>query len=101
MKYATPLDYWILGVRSTQMLLEAQTVIGLRLVGMAAGWRISPSETARMIREKGPAFLEAAGAATSAAMKGKRPDQIAEAALKPIGIRTRSNVRRLSKARRR
>ena len=53
-----------------------------------------------MIQEKGPAFLQAAGAATSAAMKGKRPDQIAEAALKPIGIKTRANARRLSKARR-
>lgn len=96
----TPLDYWALGLRTAQVMAEAQLVVSFRLMGMAGQWPVSPSETTRMVQEKGPAFLKAAGAATAAAMRGKRPDQIAEAALIPIGVKTRSNARRLSKRRR-
>ncbi len=95
-RYATPLDYWMLGLRTTQMMAKAQVVIALRVLGMFGHWPVSPSETSRMVQEKGPAFIRAAGAATAAAMKGHRPDRIAGAALRPIGARTRSNARRLS-----
>lgn len=98
-RMATPLDYWLLGFRTVQMMAEAQMVISFRLLGMAGGWPVLPSESARMVQEKGPVFVQAAGAATAAAMKGKRPDQIAEAALRPIGVKTRANARRLSKGR--
>ena len=97
----TPLEYWALGLRTAQVIAEVQLVVAFRLMGMAGHWPVSPSETSRMVNEKAPAFLKAAGAATAAAMRGKRPDQIAEAALAPIGVRTRSNARRLSKRRRR
>lgn len=96
---ATPLDYWALGIRTAQMMAEAQVVIALRLLGLAGGWPVSPSEVSRMVQEKGPAFVKAAGEATAAAMKGRRPDQIAGAALRPIGAKTRANTRRLSKGR--
>lgn len=69
-RMATPLDYWLLGFRTAQMMAEAQMVIGFRLMGMAGGWPVLPSESARMVQEKGPAFVKAAGAATAAAMKG-------------------------------
>ena len=100
MRIPTPLDYWLLGLRSAQVMADAQMVIGFRLLGLAGHWPVSPSESMRMVQEKGPAFMKSVGAATAAAMKGKRPDQIAEAALRPIGVKTRANARRLAKRRR-
>ncbi|MEM7753308.1 MAG: antifreeze protein [Pseudomonadota bacterium] len=99
--HVLPIAYWALSVRTAQMLAEAQTVVAFRVMGMAGGWPVSPSENARMVLEKGPAFIQAYGDAATAAMKGKRLDEIAEAALKPIGRRTRSNAKRLSRQRRR
>ena len=96
-----PIAYWALGVRTAQMLAEAQSVIAFRLLGMVGGWPVSPSETTRMVTEKGPAFLRAYGDAATAALKGKRPDEIAVAALKPIGRKTRANAKRLSRRKRR
>ena len=98
--YQVPFAYWALGVRTAQMLAEANAVIAFRVMGMAGGWPVSPSESSRMVLEKGPAFMRAYGDATVAAMKGKRLDEIAEAALKPIGRKTRSNAKRLSRGRR-
>lgn len=97
--YQLPIAYWALGVRTFQVAAEAQTVIAFRLLGIGGFWPVSPSESQRMVTEKGPAFIRAGGNAMTAAMKGRRPDQIMEAALKPIGIKTRSNARRLSKRR--
>ena len=98
--HVLPFAYWALGVRTAQMLVEANTVIAFRLMGMAGGWPVSPSETSRMVTEKGPAFIRAYGEATRAMMKGKRLDQVAEAALIPISRKTRSNAKRLSRRRR-
>lgn len=97
----TPLGLWLAGIGTAQMLVEAQTTVALRLLGMAGLWPVSRSEGVRMLREKPGAFVEAAGAATLAAMTGKRPDQVMAAALKPIRKKTRANSRRLSKGRRR
>jgi hypothetical protein len=88
---------WALGLRTTWMLAEAQTVMTLRIWGMAGLWPVSPSEQTRMLTEKWPAFVQSAGAAGAAMMKGHGPDRIAEAALRPIGRKTRANSRRLSR----
>ncbi|AZQ68877.1 antifreeze protein [Silicimonas algicola] len=93
--------WWGLSIRTAQMMAEAQMVMAYRMMGMAGVWPVSPSENARMMSEKIPAFISASGAATSAAMSGKRPDQILEAALRPIGLKTRANSRRLGKETRR
>ncbi len=98
--HLVPIAYWALGVRTTQMMVEAQTVIAFRLLGMAGGWPVSASESTRMVLEKGPAFMRAYGDATVAAMRGKRPDEIAAAALQPISRKTRSNAKRLRRGRR-
>lgn len=95
-----PIAYWALSVRTAQMLADAQTVVAFRMLGMAGGWPVSPAENTRMVLEKGPTFIRAYGDAAVAAMKGKRPDEIAEAALRPIGRKTRSNAKRLSRGRR-
>jgi hypothetical protein len=92
---ATPLQLWTLGVRTSVMLAEAQTVILLRVWGMAGLWPVGPSETTRMVAEKWPAFMNAYAAAGTAAMKGHGPHRIAGAALTPIARKTRANSRRL------
>lgn len=97
----SPFDYWKLGFSSLQMFAEAQTVIALRLMGMQGFWPVATSETARMVEEKLPAFIRSGSAATEAAIRGKRPDQIAQAALRPIRARTRANAKRLTRAPRR
>lgn len=97
MNLESPFAWWSLGVRTAQMLSEAQTVIAFRTLGMFGGWPVSPSETHRMVLEKGPAFIRSYGDALAATMQGKSADKIADAALKPIGRKTRSNARRLSR----
>ncbi len=98
---ASPLQLWTLGFRTGVMLAEAQTVIVLRVWGMAGLWPVSPSETTRMVAEKWPAFLHAYGAAGAAAMRGHGPHLIATAALSPIARKTRANSRRLVRGPRR
>jgi hypothetical protein len=80
------------------MMVEAQTVIALRMAGLAGLWTLAPGETARMVTEKQAAFAEAAGAVALAAMTGARPERLLDAAVGPLGRRTRANARRLGRA---
>ncbi|AXQ93094.1 antifreeze protein [Cereibacter azotoformans] len=86
--------YWQTGM----MVVEAQTVMAIRTMGMMGVLTPHPLENQRMVAEKGVAFAQAAHAATTAAMQGKRPDEVAAAALKPIRRRTRVNAARLTRA---
>jgi hypothetical protein len=92
---ATPFQLWTLGFRTGVMLAEAQTVILLRLGGMAGVWPVGSTETTRMVTEKWPAFLSAYAAAGAVAMQGHGLHRIAGAALTPIARKTRANSRRL------
>ena len=80
-------------------MAEAQTVVAIRTMGIWGVVPASPRERHAMVAEKGPAFLESAIAAGQAAAMGQTPVQVAEAALRPIGRQTRSNMRRLTKPR--
>ena len=82
-----------------RMMMEAQAVVTYRVLGMMGVWPVASSENWRMTMEKGPVFAAAQQGAMAAAMAGKSPDLIAAAWLKPIGGKTRSNERRLSKRR--
>lgn len=93
--FPTPLQMMTLSFRYATMLAEAQMVIGMRMMGMAGLWRVTPSENARMVSEKVSAVQDATLAATRAALKGKPPAVIAEHALKPIRRRTSANAKRL------
>ncbi|WP_435259298.1 antifreeze protein [Thioclava sp. FR2] len=96
--FFSPAEAIHLSIRTAMMLHEAQMVVGLRLMAMAGMWTVTPSENHRMVKEKLEAACESGMAASHAAMSGKRPAQVAEAALTPIARRTRSNVTRLSRA---
>ena len=95
-----PFQPWTSTLAFWTMMAEAQTVIALRTMGMMGVLPASPRENHTMMAEKGPAFVESAIAAGAAAMAGKTPDQIAQAAIRPIARRTGANVKRLTKPKR-
>ena len=95
-----PFHPWRSTLAFWSMMAEAQTVIALRTLGMMGVLPASPRENHTMMAEKGPAFAESAMAAGAAAMAGKTPDQIAQAAIRPIARRTGANVKRLTKPKR-
>jgi hypothetical protein len=92
----TPAQMIALSMKTGMMLMEAQMVIGMRMMGMAGLWRVLPSENARMSAEKVAAVRASAIATSKAIMTGRSSSFIAEAALKPIARRTKSNVKRLA-----
>jgi hypothetical protein len=94
----SPADFATLGLTISALWTEAAMVMGMRFMGMAGMWAVRPDETARMVAEKGPAFSDAALAGMSAAWAGKRPDQVAAAAMAPLTRAARANRRRLAKA---
>lgn len=81
---------------TARMLTEAQTVIGLRMLGLAGVLPAAKNENLRMVTEKQRAFAEAGMAATTAMMTGAGPMGAWTAALRPIGRATRANSKRLS-----
>ena len=94
-----PVGLWISGIATAQLMVETHTVVTLRVLGMAGLWPVAPGETQRTWREKPGAFVEAGGSAITALLTGKRPDQVVEAAVRPLRRRTRANSRRLWKRR--
>ncbi|MBP7000537.1 hypothetical protein [Amaricoccus sp.] len=67
-----------------------------RTMAMASG-TMTPHEAVAMFMEKPAAFATAAEKAAVAAARGGDAARIASAALRPYGVKTRSNVRRLRK----
>jgi hypothetical protein len=85
------------GLKAWQIGLEAQGVIALRLLRLAAGGARAEAEASRMVTEKVLAAGEAQTAAAMAAMRGHKEHVIAAKALNVYGKRVRANRRRLSR----
>ncbi|MCA0974101.1 hypothetical protein LCL99_06440 [Halomonas denitrificans] len=96
-QWGSPLGYWWMGMQMTQMMVEAQWVMGMRLLGMRGLWAVAPNEDVRMVTEKMTAFTQSALAAQRAVMKGHSPDQVWTAAIRPLGRKTSANSRRLGR----
>ncbi|SMO99959.1 hypothetical protein SAMN06265221_1534 [Paracoccus laeviglucosivorans] len=92
-----PFQFVRVAVNTTIMLSQAQTVIALRMMGMAGFWSVTPAENTRMVQEKLRAGLQAGMAVQHAMLTGKTPVEVAEAALRPVARVTASNSRRLMK----
>ena len=88
---------WSLQARTLSLMLETQTVMALRLMGMAGALPSRPDETFVMVAEKGPALARALAAGNAALIRGQRPDQIMSAAMKPLARKVRANRKRLLK----
>ena len=90
------LELFRLQMRTAQMMAEAQTVIGIRMLGMAGVLPSAKGENQRMISEKQTAFAQSGIAAATALMAGKSLTQAYGLALTPIGRTTSANSRRLT-----
>ena len=90
-------DFWTVSLKAGQIMAESNLVIGLRLSGMAGMWPMDQAETTRMMTEKLQAGALAGKAAMRAGMSGGSLPDIAMAAMKPVGRRTRANAKRLTK----
>ena len=95
--YPNPVSYWANAWQVGYVMLEAQAVIGMRMLGMAGVWSVTRSEDTRMISEKVYAMTKAATDASKVTLQGGSPDQITAAAIKPIRRTTRANAKRLQK----
>jgi hypothetical protein len=76
------------------MTIAAGEVIFRRTLQMATG-SMTPPDALGMVLEKATVFAAAAEKAAVAAAKGGDPVRVASAALKPYGVKTKANVRRL------
>ncbi|MEM8823417.1 MAG: antifreeze protein [Pseudomonadota bacterium] len=85
--------------RTAEMFMDAQTVVGLRLLGLAGVLPTRSDETLRMVTEKQTAFAQSGIAALGAVMAGKNPTQTYGMALTPIKRAARANSQRLVRAR--
>ncbi len=95
---SSPMAVWKSGFDAWQMLAEAQTVVALRMMGMACMWNLAEGETTRMFTEKQQAFVQSALDGTLAAMRGQPPERVLAAVVKPLGQKTSANVRRLGRS---
>ena len=99
MQPTNPFDLSAIVMPSLELLAEAQMVVAMRLAGMIGLWPVGMDETHRMVTEKGPALMGAASDAHTAALAGRRLDEILMAAITPLTGTARDNRVRLSAAR--
>jgi len=97
MKTPDPFAYLNNAIEFAHIIAEAQSVIGMRLMGMAGLWSVPASEDHNMISEKIKAMTRASTDATASMLRGGTPDQITAAVLKPYRQKTRANAKRLGK----
>ena len=76
--------WWTMGVRATQLMVTAQSLIALRAFGAFGLWPMAASEARRIWMEKPGAFAESAGQAATAMMDLRSPDVIVGAAILPF-----------------
>ncbi|MBB3995143.1 hypothetical protein GGR95_002794 [Sulfitobacter undariae] len=97
MKTPDPFGYFNNAVQMAHIMVEAQSVIGMRMMGMAGLWSVPKGEDETMVAEKLQAMTRASADATALMLRGGTPDQITAAALKPYRQKTRANAKRLGK----
>ena len=89
-------NFWIaLGFSAARLGWEAQNVMALRLMRMAAG-RVGPTEAGLMITEKIAAAAEARAVATTFMLEGGNGHAAAKKIVNAYKKRVRANKRRLS-----
>ncbi len=82
-------------VKGWQLGLEAQHVIGMRMLRISAGGAKARAECRRMVTEKLTAGAAAQAAALTALVNGEGVEVAASQALIPIQLTVRANRRRL------
>ncbi len=97
MRFYTVFDFIQPAMAASKIMAEAQVVIGLRVAGMAGMWPMGQAENDRMLAEKLQAGADAATAVMRSAIAGGSLPDMALAAMRPVGRKTKANLRRLSR----
>ncbi len=97
MRFYTVFDFIHPAMAASKIMAEAQVVIGLRVAGMAGMWPMGQAENDRMLAEKLQAGADAATAVMRSAIAGGSLPDMALAAMRPVGRKTKANLRRLSR----
>lgn len=88
---------WLSWFDAAAFAAEAQWVVTLRMVRLAAGGALAATETQRMVSEKVVAGAQAQIAAASALAAGRGVAGAARAAARPYRRAVRANRRRLTR----
>jgi hypothetical protein len=89
-------SWFALATKAAQLAFEAQNVMALRLMRLAAGGPYSHAEASRMISEKFVALAEAQMIVAVGATAGRSSNVVAGKILGTYKKRVRANRRRLS-----
>ncbi|GIT91859.1 hypothetical protein JANAI62_23160 [Jannaschia pagri] len=89
------LPLWTSQLRTARVMMDAHTVIGLRMLGFAGVIDSARDEPLRMVMEKQHAFAEAGAEATRAMWQGQSALRAYDRALAPIGRTAHNNAKRL------
>jgi hypothetical protein len=101
LQMSNPMQAWsewcALSMQTARLGWEAQSVIALRLMGLAGQGSGSQTEARRMVTEKVVALAEAQAATVAAVTKGGKSHRIAKKVLGAHKKRVRANRRRLAR----
>ena len=90
-------DWFALSLQTAKLGWEAQGVMALRVMRMAAQPAHSQTEARRMVTEKVAALAEAQAATVAAVIEGGKNHHVAKKVLGVYKKRVRANRRRLTK----
>jgi hypothetical protein len=89
---------WLdVALKAFQLGVDAQSVIALRMIRLAAGGARAQDEAQRMVIEKITAVADAQNAATSAILNGHQDHVVVAKTLGAFDKHVRANKRRLSR----
>jgi hypothetical protein len=89
---------WLgIAFKAIELGIEAQSVIALRMMRLAAGGARGRAEASRMVAEKVGALAAAQTAAAAAILTGRREKIVAGKVLSTYRKRVRANRRRLTR----
>ena len=91
-------DWFALSMQTAKLGWEAQGVMALRVMRMAAQPARSQTEARRMVTEKVAALGEAQAATVAAVIRGGKSHRVAKKVLSVYKKRVRANRRRLTRA---
>ncbi len=90
-------DAMRLGWAVARLGVEAQTVMAIRIAGLAGLMALPPGEAMRMVEEKAPAFTDAWLKGAVAMASGAGVPAAMGVALKPLHRKAQANRKRLTK----
>lgn len=88
-------DYLSAGANVWRLGVETNSVILLRMMGMAGIWNTPFDENWRMVAEKPKVFIKSGRDGMVAAMEGKDPAKVVNASIKHLNEATNENRKRL------